>query len=114
MGYQIPGAKRVTARTSRPAGAHGTQYVVIAGAPDHYVPGYGIVGPGDIITLDEGVEPGRWVQPVNPKDAQKVGAEPEKAPELAEKAAEVKNEAVAKEEAKEAKEAAKAEANKPK
>jgi len=74
-----------TARTPRDDEA---QYVIIEGAPKHYVSGFGLVGPGSIVSLAAGVTPGKWLQQVNPSDAEKASVDVEAAGRLASKAAE--------------------------
>lgn len=85
---QLPGSKKVKARNSRDANAPGIPYVVVAGAPRHYIPGFGVVGPGAVITLPEGVDPGDYLAAVNPSDAVKAASDEDKANALAEAAAE--------------------------
>ena len=78
MGYEIKPNKRVNVRTARKAfSAEGVAYVVAEGAPRHYISGFGIVGPGDVVTLDASVKPGDYLTKVT-LDGQ---AEPEKQPE---------------------------------
>ncbi len=90
----VPKVPAVKVRTARDVSRDTQQYVVVKGAPKHYVSGYGVVGEGDIVTLDEGVTPGKWLQAVNPSDVQKVVADESsgdpqgKRDELAEAAAE--------------------------
>ncbi len=89
---RLPQNPRIKTRTER-EDTEGTPYVIVAGAPKHYIAGFGVVGPGAVITLPEGQKPGRWLEPINEKDAAKVAADPAKAQELAEAAAERKSEA---------------------
>lgn len=70
----------------------GTAYVIIEGAPRHYIGGYGIVGPGDTVTLTKGVQPGRWLEPISDSDVAKLGKDPTLAGKLAAAAAERKRE----------------------
>lgn len=83
----IPRGKVVQTRTERTETA-GKAFVIAAGAPKHYIPGYGVVGPGDIVTLAAGCEPGKWLIHVADSDVAKVQADPSMAAILAEKAAE--------------------------
>ena len=65
MGYEIKQNKRVNVRTARKAfSAEGVAYVVAADAPRHYISGFGIVGPGDVVTLDANVKPGKYLAKV--------------------------------------------------
>lgn len=65
--------KPLNPRTARtPAGGE-QHYVIAHGAPKHYVDGYGLVGPGAVVTLAPGVDPGKWMVEVNPEDAAKAG-----------------------------------------
>lgn len=82
----MPKQERVKVRTAQ-AGV-GPQYVIVAGAPQHYITGYGLVGPGDIVTLPEGCKPGRYLQAVNPADVAKVQGDEDQAAVLAERAKE--------------------------
>ena len=88
MGYQLERNKKVNPRTARKAYSEdGVAYVVVAGAPTHYISGFGLVGPGDTVTLAAGVEPGKFLRAVNPADVVKADGDPEVAAELADKAA---------------------------
>jgi hypothetical protein len=89
---RLPQNPRIKTRTER-EDLEGRPFVIIAGAPKHYIAGFGVVGPGDVITLPEGVEPGVWLEPINEKDAAKVAADPAKAEALAAAAAARKDEA---------------------
>lgn len=105
---QLPKNPVVKVRTAK-AGA-GPSYVIVAGAPTHYVPGYGQVGPGAIVTLPEGTKPGRWLVEVNQKDVEKAQAEGKES-ELAEAAAPIAADAAAAAEEAEKKAAAEAASN---
>lgn len=100
---KIPEHPLVKTRTERAPVASDRRYVVIEGAPKHYIGGYGIVGPGDIVTLGDDVKPGKYLLEVHQKDANKAAASEEDAAKLAalaaEKAAEEKAAADAKAEA---------------
>lgn len=89
---RLPQQPKVKTRTER-EDLEGRPFVLIAGAPRHYIPGFGIVGAGDVITLPEGVLPGKWLEPIAEADAAKVASNPDLAAELAEAAAERKREA---------------------
>lgn len=84
-----PNTAAMNPRTSRKASLadDGPQFVVIEGAPKHYVSGFGVVGPGAIVTLAKGVKPGKFLQPVHPRDAAKASASQEDADKLAAAAA---------------------------
>lgn len=83
----LPKNPRVRTRTSRQAyDTSGTYYVLMAGAPPHYIPGYGLVHAGSVITLPEHTQPGVWLEPVNPKDVAKVSNDESLAGELAQAA----------------------------
>ena len=82
----IPKGNTVKVRTEREDQA-GKVYVIAAGAPKHYIGGYGVCEAGDIVTLPAGTEPGKWLIHVNESDVQKVQADPSLAPSLAEAAA---------------------------
>ena len=86
----VPRPKNLKIRSER-EDQDGTAYVIVAGAPLHYIGGYGVVGPGAIITLPEGTEPGQWLEAVNPSDVTKVAEDPDKAADLAEAARERKD-----------------------
>lgn len=73
----VPKHPRVDINTAK-AGT-GPEYVIIEGAPRHYISGYGVAEAGDIVTLPEGCNPGKWLQPVNPKDVAKVQGDEEAA-----------------------------------
>ncbi len=88
MGYSIEPPKKVNPRTARKAAdPTGVMCVVVEGAPPHYISGFGIVGPGDVVTIPEDTKPGQYLRAVNPKDVEKVAADPAKADELAAAAA---------------------------
>jgi len=70
-------------RTARTPSDTEQKYVIAHGAPKHYVDGYGLVGPGAIVSLAPGVEPGRWMVEVNPEDAAKASADESDAQRLA-------------------------------
>lgn len=72
-----PQEKPFQPRTARKPDATAiTQHYVIAeGAPKHYVSGYGLVGPGAIVTLAEGVKPGQHLVEVSPEQAAKAGSD---------------------------------------
>ena len=101
----IPRNPVVKTRTERES-EHGKAYVIVAGAPAHYIGGYGVVGPGAIITLPEGTEPGKWLEEINSSDVDKVAADPDKAADLAEAAGVRKKESDAEAQKREAEEAA--------
>jgi hypothetical protein len=89
MGLSVPANKRVRTRTARPAGDDtGKFYVLKAGAPKHYISGFGVVGAGDVVSLPADVEPGDWLVEINKADVAKVQADPGMADVLAQKAAE--------------------------
>lgn len=76
--------KPLNPRTARNPEASEQKYVIAAGAPSNcYVDGYGLVGPGAIVSLAPGVEPGRWMVEVNPEDAAKASADEADAQRLA-------------------------------
>lgn len=89
---RLPQHPKVKTRTER-EDLDGPAYVLIAGAPRHYIAGFGIVGAGDVVTLPPGVSPGQWLEPIAESDAVKVASNPDLAAELAEAAAERKREA---------------------
>ena len=65
MGYEIKKNQKINPRTARKAfTAEGVAYVVADGAPRHYISGFGIVGPGDVVTLDASVKPGKYLTKV--------------------------------------------------
>ena len=65
MGYEIKKNQKINPRTARKAfTAEGVAYVVADGAPRHYISGFGIVGPGDVVTLDASVNPGKYLTKV--------------------------------------------------
>lgn len=70
-------------RTARVPAPGEQQYVIAKGAPMHYVDGYGLCGPGAIVTLAPGVTPGKWMLEVSPEDAAKAGASESEAQRLA-------------------------------
>lgn len=88
---RLPQQPKVKTRTER-EDLEGRPFVLIAGAPRHYIAGFGIVGAGDVITLPPGVQAGRWLEPIAEADAAKVASNPDLANELAEAAAERKRE----------------------
>lgn len=90
MQIKNPNTAPMNPRTSRKAVdiAAGQQYVIVEGAPKHYIPGFGLCGPGHIVTLAAGVQPGKYLQPIADSDAAKVAHDPEKADTLAAKAKE--------------------------
>ena len=75
--------KAVNPRNARNPREGEQQYVIAHGAPKHYVDGYGLVGPGAIVTLAPGVTPGRWYVEVAPEDAEKAAASESDAQRLA-------------------------------
>ena len=76
MGYEIKQNKRVNVRTARKAfSAEGVAYVVAADAPRHYISGFGIVGPGDVVTLDANVKPGKYLAKVTLDSQEDNGAD---------------------------------------
>lgn len=81
----IPRGPKLKVRSERES-QEGTAYVIVAGAPLHYIGGYGVVGPGDLVTLPEGTKPGKYLEAINPKDVETLSADPDKADELAEAA----------------------------
>lgn len=74
---------KTNTRTARTPGDEEPKYVIANGAPPHYVDGYGLVGPGAIVTLAPGVEPGRWYMEVAPEDAAKAATDQAAAQRLA-------------------------------
>lgn len=100
MGYEIKKNKRINPRTARKAyDEGGVKYVIVEGAPRHYISGFGVVGPGDVVTLPAGDKPGQHLRAVADADVAKVDADPAKAAELASAAAKA-NEADAAKDAK--------------
>lgn len=76
--------KPTNPRTARTPEASEQKYVIVAGAPNNcYVDGYGLVGPGAIVSLAPGVDPGMWMVEVNPEDAAKASADDTEAQRLA-------------------------------
>jgi hypothetical protein len=63
--------KPLNPRTERVPKDGEPQYILADGAPQHYVAGYGLCGAGAIVTLQPGVEPGKWYVEINPEDAAK-------------------------------------------
>lgn len=76
-------AKPMNPRNARTPDGQGPFYVIAHGAPQHYVDGYSLVGPGSVVTLGPGVDPGKWMVEVSPEDAAKAGASETDAQRLA-------------------------------
>lgn len=75
--------KPLNPRTARVPAESEQKYVIAHGAPQHYVNGYGLCGPGSIVSLEPGVTPGRWYVEVSPEDAEKAQASETDAQRLA-------------------------------
>ena len=76
--------KTLNPRTARTPAPDEVKYVIAAGAPSNcYDDGYGLVGPGAIVSLAPGVEPGKWMVEVSPEDAAKAGSDESDAQRLA-------------------------------
>lgn len=63
--------KNINPRTARDPSPDEQKYVIADGAPKHYVDGYGLVGPGAIVSLAPGVTPGRWMLAVSESEVAK-------------------------------------------
>lgn len=90
--------KPLKVRTAREPSPNDTQYIIVAGAPRHYVSGYGLVGPGAFVSLAEGVKPGKYMAEVTAKEKAAVDSESDDrlAESKARELAESKGEALAK------------------
>jgi hypothetical protein len=58
-------------RTARAPAAPGDLFIVAAGAPRHYITGHGVVGPGAIVALEPGTQPGDHLYPISAESAAK-------------------------------------------
>lgn len=86
---RLPQNPKIDPRTER-TDLDGVPYVIVAGAPKHYIAGFGVVGPGDTVTLASNVKPGRWLEPISDSDVAKLSRDPGLAMTLAEAAADRK------------------------
>jgi hypothetical protein len=71
----MAGNKGFNPRTARDPKDGEPQYIVIAGAPASYISGWGLVGPGAIVTLGAGVKPGKYLVEIAASDAAKINAD---------------------------------------
>lgn len=67
--------ERVNPRTARTPNGEGPYYVLVEGAPKHYVDGYGLVRGGAVVTLAPGVDPGKYYVEITAEEYAKAGAD---------------------------------------
>lgn len=75
-------------RNARTPQADEENYIVAAGAPAHYVSGYGRVTAGAVVSAPKGEEVSGWLVKVSASEAAKAGMDEDYAAELAAEAAE--------------------------
>lgn len=76
-------AKKFNSRTARNPQPSDKQYVVIEDAPLHYISGFGLVGPGALVSLGDDVKPGKWLAEVSASEAKQAAHDEGAAAELA-------------------------------